>query len=845
MKKVFLSLAAFALVAPGAFAQNATWDKGAGTLNWGDAANWNPDGVPSASSDVFFTGNTTLANNDVIILGADRVINSLAFNSTSTPLSLDSTTTRTINLVGSNSSGFNLQKQQSSTDIINANITLGNATVSGGTTNLIWNNSNASGGVTINGTVGKANAGQTVNLTKNGTGLITVSSATVGAVSINETTITAGTLRFNSGATLNSSFGTGNITIDGGAFSYQGPEIAINTTTGLPTGNSGADRSLTNKIIVTSNGGTLEMNQGSGTAGLAVAFNTLSLGGALTMTSQGGGASDGYTLAGTVTLLQDSTRTLRITNNTSHNGSDWLAGQITDGAGSAGNALRVAVTGRTLQIASSGNNYAGGTIIENAGVSNYSYLDATSTATLGTGNLTVESGGRIRLNNATVTGVAGNLASAATISAVAGSAVGVNGSLNIGDRFTASSAGVYGIEGTRSYSLNMSTIGNGQMFLGTITGGSYNGTLTAGIGSIYRLGGGSGVGTLTLASTSNILTLTGTNMLTGSNALIVGSGLNTSASAGRLTMSASQDFVGAITVNTDGLLATSVAGSTPFGNTANTIEVFGQLAATGANGTFNNTILPNITFRPGSSLVFNNDLFNNAAGGNNNDRWSDSQAITLNGSRIYLQGARSADTSEAVGAVTHNGNSRLQLIRTSNTPQDVQLTPISLTRSGISTLAIIADGSGSMAKLGGDTANDTFRVVLSGGAPTLINGSTMVAPFVVGYETDNNGNAVAGAFLTYNSAAGVNVPGTRGYTAATFSSTNLNTAGATDIVNAAATTLSSDRSVYALKVTAAITLSGANDTVTIGSGSDPAGLIDQANNVTHTAFFGFFGDFWG
>ena len=669
------------------------------------------------------------------------------------------------------------------------------------------------------------NSGQT--LTVNGT------SGTTGAAGI--TLKGAGLLSFTATG-RNLAFGSGTITLDSGGFGLTGSEVTIDTTTGLPTG---GNRTLTNNIEVTANGGRLAMNGGSGGGGSAIAFNTLSLGGALTMSSEGGGGADGYTLAGTVTLLQDVGRTLRLTNNTGHNGSDWLAGQITDGAGAAGNALRIAVTGRTLQLANSANNYAGGTIIENTSVNNYSYLDVTSAATLGTGNLTMESGGRIRLNNATATGVAGNLASAATISAVAGSAVGVNGTVNIADRFTASSAGVYGIEGARSYSLDMSTLGNGRMFLGTVTGGSYNGTLTAAADSTYRLGGGSAVASLTAATTANILTLTRTNMLTGSNKLIVGSGLNTNASAGRVTMAASQDFVGGITVNSGGLLATSIAGGTPFGNTANTIEVFGQLAATGVNGTFNSTVLPNITFRPGSYLVFNNDLFNNTTGGNNNDRWSDSQAIALNGSRINLQGARSSDTSEAVGAVTFSGNSRLQLTRASSSGQDIQLTPVSLTRSGASTLAIVADGSGSMAKLGGDTANESFRVVLSGGAPTLLNGSTMVAPSIIGYEGDSNGNAAAGAFLTYNSANGTIVPGTRGFTAATFISTNLNTAGSTDIVNAAATGLSSNRTVYALKVTGAITASGSNTTVTIGSGTDSAGLIDQVNGVTHTAIFDF------
>jgi hypothetical protein len=37
-----------------------TWDGGAGTHNWGDAANWNTDGVPSATDDVDLTGADTI-----------------------------------------------------------------------------------------------------------------------------------------------------------------------------------------------------------------------------------------------------------------------------------------------------------------------------------------------------------------------------------------------------------------------------------------------------------------------------------------------------------------------------------------------------------------------------------------------------------------------------------------------------------------------------------------------------------------------------------------------------------------------------------------------------------------
>ena len=46
-------------------AQIKTWDGGAGTNNWGDSANWNPDGVPMSSDDVNLTGTNTININVV------------------------------------------------------------------------------------------------------------------------------------------------------------------------------------------------------------------------------------------------------------------------------------------------------------------------------------------------------------------------------------------------------------------------------------------------------------------------------------------------------------------------------------------------------------------------------------------------------------------------------------------------------------------------------------------------------------------------------------------------------------------------------------------------------------
>ncbi|MFA6057553.1 MAG: T9SS type A sorting domain-containing protein [Taibaiella sp.] len=66
-----------------------TWDGGAGTHNWGDAANWNADGVPAATDDVDLTGSDTININvaattkNLLLDNASLVLTTNAGNSLS------------------------------------------------------------------------------------------------------------------------------------------------------------------------------------------------------------------------------------------------------------------------------------------------------------------------------------------------------------------------------------------------------------------------------------------------------------------------------------------------------------------------------------------------------------------------------------------------------------------------------------------------------------------------------------------------------------------------------------------------------------------------------------------
>ena len=60
-----------------------TWSKGGGTLNWGDAGNWNLGGVPDITNRVTFA-NTGLAAGNTVSLGVSRTVDAITFDSTVT-----------------------------------------------------------------------------------------------------------------------------------------------------------------------------------------------------------------------------------------------------------------------------------------------------------------------------------------------------------------------------------------------------------------------------------------------------------------------------------------------------------------------------------------------------------------------------------------------------------------------------------------------------------------------------------------------------------------------------------------------------------------------------------------
>jgi VCBS repeat-containing protein len=216
-----------------------TWDGGAATSNWGDAANWNPDGVPSASDDVSLTGANTInvnvaaSTNDLTLNNASLTltVNSAQsltvtgnFTVTSGTLNTQAgfpTVSGTTSLAAASTVGYTGSGSQSvaaltygnlvsssGTNTLAGNVTVaGDLTVSGGTLDLssfTANRSSAGGMLTVSNGATLRIGGAAKTLPSN------YSTHSIGATSTIEY---AGTT--TSVAALNSSQSYGNLLISG------------------------------------------------------------------------------------------------------------------------------------------------------------------------------------------------------------------------------------------------------------------------------------------------------------------------------------------------------------------------------------------------------------------------------------------------------------------------------------------------------------------------------------------------------------------------------------------------------------------------------------------------------
>jgi autotransporter-associated beta strand protein len=201
-----------------------------------------------------------------------------------------------------------------------------------------------------------------------------------------------------------------------------------------------------------------------------------------------------------------------------------------------------------LNITGAGNTYAGGTTIAGSpfGAPLVSVQPGSS---LGTGNVEVGSGAQLQLTEPAnlAPGAAVNLVSDAQALAVLGLAYDGPPTM-----LSPNSSGVLALDvPVYTHTIDMASLGDGAMRLGSTGNGEYqSGTLGAS-GGKYRLGGCDGT-----------LTLSAANVLTGPNAVEVGSELVNG--WGTVALTAANDYSGGTTVNTALVLGASGAmGSGP------------------------------------------------------------------------------------------------------------------------------------------------------------------------------------------------------------------------------------------------------------------------------------------
>jgi parallel beta-helix repeat protein len=539
-----------------------TWDGGASTNNWGDAANWNADGVPIATDNVDLTGANTIninvaavANNLLLNnAGLTLTINSGSSLAMSGALTLTAGTlnmgTNTISGAGSFTVGSGGNLGIGSTAGITSSGATGNVQVSGSRSfsaaaNYTYNGSSAQ--VTGNGLPATVN-----NLTVNNSAGVTLT-ATVAVSS--DLTITAGTLDLSS-FTVNRASSGGTLTVSNGA------TLKIGGTNGFPTNYS------TNTLGATS---TVDY---SGTAQAVGSQNyghlTLSNSGAKTFAAGTEGIAGTFTISGTATAAM-TTNTPTVDYNGS--GAQTILGQ----------------TYYNLTASNAGTK----TLAANAIVNNN--LTVSSTAILDLSSFTADrasSGGTLSVASGATLKIGGTntlpanysthaIGSTSTIeySGTTQSVAVLNSAQNYG-HLTISGSGTKTLAGTNNVAGNL-TISAGTFDLGSFTANraSAGGTLTLSNGATLKIGG-----TNTLPSNFSTHSIGATSTIEYSGTTQSVAVLNSTQNYGHLTISGSGTKTLAGTNNVAGDLTIS-AGTFDLGSfTANRASAGGTLTVSNSAG---------------------------------------------------------------------------------------------------------------------------------------------------------------------------------------------------------------------------------------------------------------------
>jgi fibronectin-binding autotransporter adhesin len=401
----------------------------------------------------------------------------------------------------------------------------------------------------------------------------------------------------------------------------------------------------------------------------------------------------------------------------------------------------------------------------------------------------------------------GKVRAAADTVSVLGFNLATAGAANVFNRFQFASNAILALEQNNTADLNLAALGQ-DVRLGAAENFTVSQTgLITPVNNTYKVGGGAG--TITFASagafTNNGATPRRLDAHPNPYAPLSGG-----SAPGTVTINGSNSFTGGTVVHSGILGIGAGRANTPLGT--GDVHVYGVLRASGGQGSFadaagtgNNNLI--VTHAGGEIRL------DNAASPNTN-RWGDTAPLALDGALLNFLGVNAAQRSfERVGDFSFAGGSRFTLAGSTNIlGASALISTPNLIRVGAGTLQLArAAGAGEQRHNFGES-NQFFVDA----AVPLVNG--MVAPYIV--------NATDNQFLTYGATGFSNAPAT---------STDLNTAGAADIVNAGATTLASDRTIHALRLNGNLS-AGAGTVVEIGSG----GLLytTTATNTGVTLRFG-------
>ncbi|MEX0736808.1 MAG: hypothetical protein WD182_05150, partial [Bacteroidota bacterium] len=428
-----------------------TWDGGALTINWGDANNWNPDGVPTSGDNVDLTGA------DTIEVNVAATANSLLLNNADLLLTI---------LFG------------------NSITVSGNLTMADGTLNTEASFPTVSGSASLNGgEVGYIRGGaqtvsaQTYHRLRFGTsGLKTAG----GDLTVNSTFLTDGSARFASGNSLTHTF-HGDWIINSSAVTPF--TFATANTLNFNTPSPAGSRSLGGSTTRTLGFNTVNFNN---TSGFDVNLNfsasgTVTVGTSVVLTPGASNIISGSgTLTGTGTVkvtrtaaTPDFSSQYTITNKTLTNltvdyagsgqelsnltyGGLRVSGSITGATNTATVANAFTVTGTFTPSGGTVTVNAGGSILNSGGTLTFLNLTAAGTGTVSTSSsfavaaaLTVDAATTFNASSGTITMNGGSSISNSNALTFSGLTIGTGSAVTTSSNFTVT--GALSVQGSATF----------------------------------------------------------------------------------------------------------------------------------------------------------------------------------------------------------------------------------------------------------------------------------------------------------------------------------------------------------------------------------------------------------